>query len=149
MKKGIVSGVAIGVLAILASLIVLLPKLSVNNDSRSFGSIIDGQGYNSTTTRTGIVATGYDLESNQGNGPNSGILGSIIITASSSGQINLYDATTSNVSLRTGQRATSSLLLANIDAWAPPGTYVFDTVFRHGLLLVTGGTLGTTTITWK
>lgn len=111
---------------------------------QALGSIdFQGGGYYSTTTpvnSTNILTLR----------PGPGILGSVIITGSNGGNFYLYDATTSNVNFRTGNKASTTIIMANIPAGASSTTYTYDTVFNDGLLLVPSGTsIATSTITWK
>ncbi len=100
--------------------------------------------YSTTTVATGapsirLIKTGV------------GTFGSVVITGAQVGTIDVYNATTSDVTQRTGQTATSSILLAQFPASAPAGTYTFDTVFTVGLLIVTSAspTAPTSTITYR
>lgn len=119
------------------------------------GSVASGNEYHSTTTGAAAVGSNWDmiatLQTDQGT------LGSIIITTTGTGRLTLYDATTSNAFLRqisaNASTTSSSLnILANINTVSTIGTYVFDTIFTKGLLMVWEGTkalLGTSTITFK
>ena len=80
----------------------------------------------------------------------SGTLVSVIFTTTGTG-FDLYNATTSNISLRTGQKATSSLLLASIPSSLAIGVYEYNVAFYDGLLLdsVSSTTIASTTITWR
>lgn len=106
-------------------------------------SIQIGEGYYATTTpvaNPGIrtIKNGY------------GMLGSVVVTgANGAGGFQLYNATTSDVTKRTGAKATSSILIAEIATTTPAGTYVFDADFTDGLLIVATGLPATTTITYK
>ncbi len=73
-------------------------------------------------------------------------LGSIVITATG-GAITVYNATTSNVTLRAG--ATTTLDFVNIPSGTAVGTYTYDLVLPHGLLVVLEGTQATSTITFR
>lgn len=120
----------------------LMPQLTA-------GSVIVGSEYNATSTAASgvygaqtagnkVIKTGY------------GSIGSVIITGANTGAINLYNATTTNVALRTGNTPTSTILIASIPASTAAGTYVFDVAFNHGLLLdLVSGIMPTTTITWR
>lgn len=114
------------------------------------GSVSVSNDYNATTTapsnvygaqnaQTSLIRTGY------------GSFGSVIVTGANTGVMNFWDATTTNVNLRTGQVATSSLrLLASLPASVAAGTYTFDVLFTTGLIYdVFGGTIATTTITYR
>jgi len=99
--------------------------------------------YQSTTTST----TNTAVESLILTGPNT--LGSVVITTAAAGTINIYDATTSNVLLRTGNVASSTILKASFANSAAVGTYTFDTLNTTGLLLEVTGTIPTSTITYR
>ncbi len=112
----------------------------------AFGSIETGQEYNSTTTTqytTGTFASWRTLKTGQGS------LGSVIVTGANTGWMMLLDATTTNVNLR-ANRATSTLVIAELPASLAAGTYVFDATFTAGLLLVNAaGVSPTSTVTWR
>ena len=79
-----------------------------------------------------------------------GVLGSVVITGAGTAIWNLYDATTTDVNLRTGQKATSTILVASFPASVAAGTYTFDVIFNDGLLLdVQSGVMATSTITFR
>lgn len=79
-----------------------------------------------------------------------GALGSVIITGANTGIVNFYNATTSDITKRTGNTATTSLLITSIPINLTAGTYVFDTIFTNGLLLeLESGNMPTTTITYR
>jgi hypothetical protein len=108
------------------------------------GSVTVGNEYNGTTTfpTNGTFAT---LK------VGTGALGQVTITGAAAGIFTLYDATTTDVTKRTGAIATSSLVkIGTFPTSAAAGTYVFDRVFNLGLLFVLDqGTQGTSTITWR
>jgi hypothetical protein len=107
------------------------------------GSVTQGNEYYSTSTPVGgytsaLIKGGY------------GALGSVIVTTAGNQSYTLYNATTSNVTKRTGNKASSSIMLAQIPASLVAGTYTFDITFTDGLLIdVTAGTLGTSTISYR
>ena len=110
------------------------------------GSIIQSQEYNATTTSAinPFTPTQFTLKKGYGS------LGSVVITGAGTGRFVLYDATTTNVTLRA--KATTSLsVLADFPTAAAAGTYTFDRLFYEGLLVdMTATTLiPTTTITWR
>lgn len=99
--------------------------------------------YNATTTSG---ATNVDQLLKTG----SGIFGGVIITTAGNQVFDIYNATTTDVNQRTGNLATSTILLAAFPASAAVGEYHFDAGYNYGLLLdITAGTLGTTTILWE
>lgn len=109
----------------------------------AFGSVTMGSEYHGTTTSP----IGFAPESLVQTG--SGVLGHIVLTGTSTGYINVYDATTSNINLRTGQVPTSTILIANIPISAQANTYAFDRIFYNGLYVSVVGQMPTTTITFR
>ncbi len=97
--------------------------------------------YNGTTTSTGRFQPEQLIQSG------AGTLGSIVITGAAAGTINIYDATTSDITKRTGNVATSSILVASMPVSAAAGTYTFDELLTNGLYVSVIGTMPTTTIT--
>lgn len=127
---------------------------SFKNPKVAVGSVVDGQGYFSTTTPTAVsgsqgVAGVFALASTTPLGTRSGIFGSVIITGTSTGAFAIYDATTTDITKRTNAISTSSITIASFPAGMPSGTYIFDSQYSLGLIAVYTATVGTTTITWK
>lgn len=133
----IVFGITAGILVI--GIIIGL-KLA---DKPSVGSVGVTSEYQATTTSPGRFPSAYLLLTG------GGTLGSVVVTGPASGSISLYDATTSDVNLRTGQKATSSLLIADFPMGTATSTYTFDSVFFNGLYIQTNGTMPTSTITFR
>lgn len=106
----------------------------------SFGSVSVGNEYVSTTTSaTFAVAPAFKTLVQ---GP--GTLGSIVVTTTGTGVINVYDATTTTNGAIYG---TTTLVKLTTSA---AGTYTFDMIFNTGLLVETVGTnTGSTTITYR
>lgn len=77
-----------------------------------------------------------------------GTLGSIVITGANTGEIFIYDATTTDNTLR-ASIATSSIFRGHIPISAVAGTYVFDIFVTTGLSVVIEGAAPTTTITYR
>lgn len=127
--------------AILVLAIVLLFKPF----QTAFGSVAIGNDYQGTTTVSTPGA--FPVEARLQN--YGGSLGSVVLTGATTGTINIYDATTSDVTKRTPGQSTSTILLASFPASAATGDYVFDRVFFNGLYIVTTGTIPTTTITYR
>ncbi|MAH43194.1 hypothetical protein CL614_05765 [archaeon] len=116
-----------------------------SDDGGSFGSIITGQEYTSTTTPEigGWVDTRID--GGTGDFSNQGALGSVVITAAGDVDYYLLDATTS---LALSDVATNTVLIAHIVGSQAAGTYQFDAEFTTGLFLdVLSGNTGSSTIT--
>lgn len=107
-----------------------------------YGSVSQGSEYQGTTTTAVSFLSDIALPANQA-------LGSVVITGTATGVINLYDATTSNINLRTGNTSSSSILLATLPASTAAGTYTFDRIVRYGLFVNVVGVMPTTTITFR
>ena len=141
MKKGIaLTAILIALSGLLATLVILLPKLQVSHDSQTLGSVPQFNEYHSTTTRSVaglVIGTPYMIQSGQG------ALGSVIITGIASGIMNFYDAT----STQTNFGATTTLAMFPTNA--ATGTYTFDAIYQRGLLIETVGNVATSTITYR
>lgn len=148
-KNGLVTLVVLlALFALFLSSLVLLSSRKLP----SFGSVGVGSEYNSTTTPQAgqINGTGGVVMLTPATQTTNGSLASVTITGGpKSGTISLYDATTSNVNLRTGTLATSSIYLMDIPAGAASTTFPCDCVYHTGLLLVTTGSVATSTITFR
>lgn len=84
------------------------------------------------------------------NGRMSGVLENLIVPGGpKGGSIFFYDATTSNINLRTGNQASSSILLEEFPAGIATTTYMLNRTFKTGLLMCVVGTPSTSTVTWK
>lgn len=94
--------------------------------------------YGATITGDSIIKTGR------------GTLGSVVVLGANTGILNFYDATTTNVDARTGNKATSTILVASLPASLAAGTYTFDVEFSDGLFMdLVSGNAPTTTITYR
>src|SRR3990167_203899 len=79
-----------------------------------------------------------------------GALGSVVILGANTGIINFYDATTTSVDKRTGNTATSTILIASFPASVVAGTYTFDIEVKNGLLLdIDSVSIATSSITYR
>lgn len=78
-----------------------------------------------------------------------GAFGSFIISTAGTGRLILYDATTTQSTLRTIQATSSLPIVATIEPSQAVGDYVYDVVFNGGLLIDYVGTQGTSTITYR
>lgn len=143
---------SVAVLAIVVGVISLL----MNNPFKALGSVPAGGGnaYLSTTTpgvldlinlcpaRIGVASS------------TTGVLGSVVVTGPNVGNLQIYDATTTDNTKRVSA-ATSSLLLADIpsvvtgNATSSATTYTFDVEFKRGLVVDKVGVAPTTTITYR
>jgi hypothetical protein len=132
-------------LAVVISLVLVLVTsfcLLVGTNQRvTLGSNTVGNDYYATTTDAtwGAYAGGKLVKSGTGS------LGSVIVTLTSNGTLELYDATTTT---NHSDHATTSLGLFRTTT---AGTYVFDVEFKRGLVVVMNNTVGvaSTTVTWR
>lgn len=114
---------------------------SVRNPIQAEASVSQTSEYLSTTTPSSPAER--TLKSG------TGTIGQVTITGANTGFLLLFNATTSDVTKRTGQKATSTITIADFPASAAAGTYTFDAQFTDGLLLLTSGNAPTTTITYR
>lgn len=135
----IVVAIIVGIISGVAS----LTNKEAQAPSANVGSVSISNEYHATTTSTGRFNVPYTLQTI------SGTLGSVIITGAATGVINIYDATTTNASLRSADQATSSILIATFPASAAANTYTFDQIFTRGLIYDVVGTMPTTTVTYR
>lgn len=78
-----------------------------------------------------------------------GTLDKVVITAAGAGTFELYDATTTDATLRTITATSSLTKLASFPANAAVGTYDLNVGFSQGLIIAFVGAQGTTTTTYK
>ena len=138
-----------GVVVLAVGMLAGVYLIGSPTDQDSLGSISDDQGYNATST-AGNVVFGATITGDKLVKTGYGQLGSVVVTGANTGIVNFYNATTSNVLARTGNPATSTILLASLPASAAAATYTFDVSFTTGLLVeLEAGTMPTTTITYR
>ena len=138
------------ILAAMATVALLMGGVvALTVQDLSLGSVDVSSEYTATSTAeaatygAGITATAQVKTTG-------GTLGSVVVTGAATGIVNLYDATTSDATLRASSKATSTLLLVSLPASLAAGTYTFDVRFRDGLLLdLESGVMPTTTITFR
>lgn len=124
---------------------VFFPRLP----DQVWGSVIQGNEYQSTSTAASTLFGAQNaqtslLKTGQGS------LAQVVITGANTGVLNFYNATTTDINKRTGNTATSSILIASFPASTVAGTYTFDAVFTTGLVYdVYSGNVPTTTIMWR
>jgi len=138
--------------ALLALVAIFLGVLFVNRPQTAIGSTIQGNDYSRLNLAGGTAFGATTTVSVLGKGlvkTGQGSLGSVVITGANTGILNFYDATTSNVNKRTGNKATSTILLASIPASLAAGTYTFDIAFYTGLFVSQKGTAPTSTVTFR
>lgn len=132
--------------ALIAGLVILAGSLAAYMNALpmlTVGSVSVSNEYNSTTTgESAEIVVPATLR------VRAGVLGSVTVTGAATGDILLYDATTTDNTLRR-DTATSSILVAHIPNDAAAGTYVFDIFTVNGLLLDVVGIQPTSTITFR
>ncbi len=138
MIKKILTGIAVVVL-----FVVGVFSFNKNPGTPAVGSVSNGSSYQSVTIATGLQGTSETLCST------SGVLGSIIITGAAASVLEVYDATTSNSSLRTTVATTSLRKIVSMPASAAANTYTFDANAYQGIIYEVTGTKATTTLTYK
>jgi len=140
MTQKISTGLLYGavVVAILAFMYLL-----GSQTPKTYGSTIMGNDYNATTTFAASVPVINLIKTGQGS------LNAVVITGKNTGLAMFYNATTSNVLARTGNKATSTIMIADFPTNAPEGTYTFDAQFTDGLLFVGSGNIATSTILYR
>lgn len=143
------------VLAVAFLLLAFIVFLSWSNVQPVLGSVSFTDEYQATSTAPSASAGAFVLVNTKtlkAGQFSACALGSVIITGANTGGLDFYNATTSNVSLRTGQKATSTILLASIPPSAVANTYTFDVACTDGLLMSLSagvGTIPTTTVTYR
>lgn len=139
---------AAGVSAFLV-LSVLVLAFYFASPQRSYGSTIQGNEYTATSTAANAVY-GASITDDTLIKTGQGALAQIIITGANTGIFHFYNATTTDVNKRTGNKATSTILIASFPASTATGTYTFDAEFTDGLLLeLTSGNMATSTIMYR
>lgn len=134
---------------ILAVLAVVYLMGASQRTYQAEASTITGMDYNATSTAASNLF-GAQTAGGQIIKSRAGTLASVIITGANTGVVNFYDATTTDISKRTGNTATSSILLASFPTNATVGTYTLDIGFNTSLLMeLYSGNMPTTTITWR
>ena len=105
-----------------------------------------GNDYIATTTRNfdGTAMTNLTVVSST-----NGSIGEVTITGAAAGTINLFDATTSDITKRRSTMSTSSILITTIPNSAAAGTYQINSRFNNGLLVELLGTVPTSTINYR
>lgn len=139
------TGVALVVSVVVAVVVVLI--LTTNTAPISFGSVGVSDEYVATTTSATFLTTpAVNLLDSA-----PGVLGSVIVTTAGSagGYIDFIDATTTSVLQRATSMATTTIYITSIPSNLAAGTYTFDIKFKYGLIMITSGTIGTTTVTYR
>lgn len=132
-----------------AIMFAALAIILITQSNQALGSTIQGQEYIATTTGN-AASYGVTVTTSRLIKGGYGGLGSVVVTGANTGVMNFYDATTTDVTARTGNKATSTILIASIPASLVAGTYVFDVAYGQGLYLdIVSGVAPTSTITYR
>ena len=131
------------VVGLVSAATVTIDELREMLSGDTFGSVTVGNEYTGTTliptSAVGGVLADYQA-----------VLGSVIMYGGAGGGLTIYNATTTNVNLRTGKTATSSLeKVAAFQASQAAGTYTFDVTGAVGLIYEFAGAVATSTITYR
>lgn len=141
------------ILASLALALGLLAGLMVGNQQEPvLGSVEVGNQYEATTTPAVATATNLCPQRNFTASSTTGVLGSVNITESGAGTLTIYDATTTNVNLRSADQSTTSIRMAHFGASPTESSYHFDIGFKRGLLVdytTTGTGVSSSTISFR
>ncbi len=128
------------IMVVIIGVIVFTKK---DNQQLSLGGSA-GEPYDATSTYSGIPWADILLKTGQGT------LGSFIVLGADTTQFDILNATTTDVNKRTGNKATSSILMVSVPSSATAGVYTFDSIFTDGLYVDVKATgVGATTLTWK
>ena len=136
------------ILAVAFLLLAVTIAMLLQQPREALGSIRVGDEYMATSTAASAVY-GATVTGSRVIKTGTGSIGSYVITGANTGVINFYDATTTNVNLRTGQPATSTILIANFPASVAAGTYTLDVEYKTALYIdLISGNMATGTITY-
>lgn len=131
---------------IAVSLVLILGVVfTLGGQSETQGEMISGVNRGNerhSTTTSEISASRISQLSSQAGG-----LGYVTFTQSNTVGWTIWNATTSNINLRTGNKATSTLILADFPASMAVGTYQFDSIATDGIIVDMKAGMGTSTIT--
>lgn len=142
-KQSLLSFFAVRLLLGIGFLIVVAVLVSIWQKPSVVGAtVVQGNECNATSTRN-YNGTALANLSVIKKGP--GAFCGLTITGAAVGQVNFFDATTTDVTKRTGNKATSSILIATFPASAAAGTYQFDANVNDGVLYEVIGTAPTST----
>jgi len=138
---------SIATIGVIMALLVVINMVS-NTTNKALGSVSVTDEYRATSTASSGIYGAFTGDNFVKTGQ--GTLGSVVITGANTGIVNIYNATTSNVNLRTGNKASSTIHLASFPANTAAQTYTFDVGFTDGLFIdLESGLMPTTTITYR
>lgn len=130
-------------IALILAIVAVIGVVS-QRSQKIYGNTDSQGGGNYSTSTKDQLGNNIALRQVLKNGP--GILGSVLITGTSTGSFILYDSTTTDATKRTNPATTT---IFSIGSTTPPMPWPLNSNFNYGLLLDYVGSLSTTTITWK
>ena len=135
----------VGIVGAVFILITALVGYNLNQpEEQSLGSVERASEYHATSTYSGMPWADILLKTG------AGVLGSYVVLGADTTQFDILNATTTDVNKRTGNKATSSIIIASIPSSAAAGVYTFDSIFTDGLYIdVKTAGVGTTTLTFR
>jgi len=140
----------IGVLLVTLAVLTGIIFVKLQTPLPQLGSVIQGSEYQSTSTYNGIgqivvlSTTTGDIYATK-----AGVFGSVVITTPGAA-IEVYDTTTTNKNLRAPELTTNTIRRASFPAELAAGTYTFDSIYKHGLIVVFGSSdIPTSTVTFR
>lgn len=148
LEKILAGALIVAGFAVLSFLIVVTQKANVSE-----ASVSQSSDYTATTTGAGggftgsVARIGFDY--GDLNAAISGSIGSIYFALPTTGQVDIYDATTTDITKRTGAISSTTLLLASFPAGTGTSTVAIDAKYRFGLIVVFKGTNSSTTVTYR
>lgn len=139
------------ILAALLAGLVLVALYAYNLGQKSVpprqGSVSVGNDYYSTSTRN-LNGTALASPTVLKNGP--GTVARVTVTGANTGIIRLWDATTTDVTKRASNLASTSINMIEVSASAQANPYDFDATFNYGIVYeVVSGLTPTSTISWR
>ena len=134
-------------IAIIIGVVFIIMTMLVTSIQTVQGSVSVTDEYRATTTGEFMTAEGTGaIMTIVSRSP---MLGSIVITGLTTGEMFVYDATTTDITLRAATFSTSSITRVHIPPSLAVGVYTFDIQMDKGLIIETVGTAPTTTITYR
>ncbi len=115
---------------------------------QAYGNVSPEDTLTSTTVpqvanRTNLCPAGFAASST------TGTLGSVHILSGGTGRITFYDATTTDVTLRSGAMATSTIYLADYPIGVGTTSNALNISFKRGLLVEYTTGIASTTVTYR
>lgn len=145
MNKTLTFALLVGVIGVFSAALVIyqIPQIAL-------GSVPVGNQYVSTTTPTVVTHTNLCPARVGMASSTTGVLGNVNITIQGTTGWTIWDATTTDVSLRSADQATSTIRLIHFGAGTPAGSYQIDAEFKRGLVVdYSGANTASSTISYR